>query len=173
MSITPLTPLNPRHKAKAHAHSVGFSHSPISGIRRRPTYTFYFAFSFPVFCLPCSSGTGGCSFLLMCSFLLLSVPCGSFGSGRRIPAFAIVSPTFYAICKSRLDLRAGFVQAYLIPPALSPLFCLFSVLFWLFLLSLALSFFKFLLSLSLAIINPFASVTQFNCLTKALAKLQY
>ena len=48
-----------------------------------------FAFLCPAFAFPWSSGTGGASFLGLCVLWLLSVPCGSFGLGRLIPAFAI------------------------------------------------------------------------------------
>lgn len=62
-----------------------------------------FARSLPVLILPCSSGTGRTSFLGKCPFLLLSVPCGSFGSGLRIPAFAI---------KNHLIISVGENQKY-------------------------------------------------------------
>ena len=51
-----------------------------------------FAFSLPDFTLPCNSDTGGASFLGMWVLRLLSVPCGSFGSGLLMPALAILSP---------------------------------------------------------------------------------
>lgn len=50
------------------------------------------AFFLPVFAFPWISGTGGRSFFLKCVILLLSVPCGAFGSGRLISAFAILPP---------------------------------------------------------------------------------
>ena len=51
-------------------------------------------FSFPDFAFPWISGTGGTSFFGKCCFLLLCVPWGSLGSGRRMPAFAIFHSPF-------------------------------------------------------------------------------
>ncbi len=48
------------------------------------------------FFLPLISGTGGASFFGICVLWLLSVPCGSLGSGRRIPAFAILITVRYS-----------------------------------------------------------------------------
>lgn len=52
------------------------------------------AFFFPDFALPPSCGTGGAAFFGICVILLLSVPCGARGSGRLMPAFAMVPPPY-------------------------------------------------------------------------------